>query len=142
MENIDLIKKAAEVRKNSYSPYSGYAVGAALECEENMIHAGCNVENASYGGTICAERNAITNMAADGMRKIKKIAIVGGFADGSGDNSALVPPCGVCRQVIREFCNPETCIVLLAPIDNLEKITEMKFADLLPLSFGPDNLEK
>jgi cytidine deaminase len=100
------------------------------------------VENASYGGTICAERNAITNMAANGMRQIKKIAIVGGFADGSGDNSALLPPCGICRQVIREFGNPETCEVLLAPLENLNQITVMKFADLLPLSFGPDNLEK
>ncbi|MDR3116621.1 MAG: cytidine deaminase [Bifidobacteriaceae bacterium] len=142
MENIDLLKKALQVRENSYSPYSKYAVGAAVLCDENMVHLGCNVENASYPASICAERNAITTMAAEGMRKINKIAIVGGFADGGGDTSQIVTPCGVCRQVIREFCDPETCQVVMAPLNNLENITVMKFSELLPYSFGPDNLEK
>ncbi|MDR3152176.1 MAG: cytidine deaminase [Bifidobacteriaceae bacterium] len=142
MENIDLLKEAAKARRNSYSPYSGYSVGAAVFCDENMVHLGCNVENASYPASICAERNAITTMVAEGMKKINKIAIVGGFSDNKGDNSQIVTPCGICRQTIREFCNPETCQVIMAPLNNLENITVMKFSELLPYSFGPENLEK
>ncbi|MDR3128463.1 MAG: cytidine deaminase [Bifidobacteriaceae bacterium] len=142
MENIDLIKQAVKARNNSYSPYSDFAVGAAVYCDENMVHLGCNVENAAYPATICAERNAIVNMVAQGMQRIIKIAIVGGFVSSFSKNDNIVSPCGLCRQVIREFCEPEKCQIIMASLGDLNNIIVKTLAELLPLSFGSDNLAK
>ncbi len=98
MESIDkLIEHARRVRENSFSPYSGFAVGVALEAADGSIFAGCNVESASYGMTVCAERNAIFTAVAAGGREFTRLAIV-------ADTETLTPPCGACRQIIWEFC--------------------------------------
>ena len=97
-----LIEKAEEARLHSYSPYSGFKVGAALLCSDGTVYTGCNIENASFTPTICAERTAIFKAVYDGRRDFTAIAIVGGKEDAS----APCPPCGVCRQVMGEFCTP------------------------------------
>jgi cytidine deaminase len=135
-----LIGCAYEARLNSYSPYSNYPVGAALLCADGSIYTGCNVENASYPAGNCAERTAVFKAVSEGKRKFKAIAIVGG--------KTLTSPCGVCRQVLREFVNPEEFKVIMTMYD--EKAGEhtqheseyriMTLAELLPLSFGPENL--
>ena len=98
----ELIRQAMEARKNSYSPYSGFQVGAALLCEDGTVYTGCNVENAAYGPTNCAERTAVFKAVSEGKREFKRIAIVGGH-----EGESVAPtPCGVCRQVLSEFCKP------------------------------------
>jgi cytidine deaminase len=126
----ELISFAYEARLNSYSPYSNYPVGAALLCVDGSIYTGCNVENASYPAGNCAERTAVFKAVSEGKKGFKAIAIVGG--------KALTSPCGVCRQVLREFVNPEEFEVIMTGED--EKIKIMTLSELLPLSFGPDNL--
>ena len=122
-----LIEAALEVRGRAYSPYSGYAVGAALLGRDGQIYAGCNVENASYGLTMCAERNAIFQAVAKGCKRITAIAIV-------ADGNAMPYPCGACRQVMSEFCDPD-CEVLVAPLQNLDSYDQSSFGTLLPKTF-------
>lgn len=110
-----LIKEAKKVRKNAYTPYSKFKVGAAVVCSSGKIYTGCNVENASFGLTICAERNAIASAVASGEKKITAIAIV-------ADTDILTPPCGACRQVIYEF--GKTATVLLANLKRGKKRSE------------------
>lgn len=132
----ELITAALEARKNSYCPYSKFAVGAAL-LADNKIFQGCNIENASYGATNCAERTAVFNAVSEGVRYIDAIAIVGGKKDDFELDYAY--PCGVCRQVLREFCNPKEFIVIVAKsVDDYKKYT---LEELLPESFGPENLK-
>ena len=131
----ELIRKALEQQKKAYAPYSEYYVGAAVLMDSGEIYTGANVENASFPAGCCAERNAIYHAVACGERKIRAIAIVSG---NKGDNRAYAVPCGVCRQVMREFCNPKEMTVLLAKTP--EDYREMKLEDLLPLSFGPEDL--
>lgn len=122
-----LFKRAGEAREKSYSPYSHYKVGAALLTSSGQIYTGCNIENASYGPSVCAERTAIFKAVSEGERNFIAIAIV--TSDGG-------MPCGVCRQVIREFAPNLTVIV-----GNMEgKYQVFTLADLLPHSFGPENL--
>ncbi len=122
-----LFKRAGEAREKSYSPYSHYKVGAALLTSSGQIYTGCNIENASYGPSVCAERTAIFKAVSEGERNFTAIAIV--TSDGG-------MPCGVCRQVIREFAPNLTVIV-----GNMEgKYQVFTLADLLPHSFGPENL--
>ena len=131
---MDLIERlfaeAAAARSQAYAPYSGFSVGAAILGRSGAIYRGCNVENAAYPVGNCAEAGAISAMVAAGERSIEAILVVGG-----GD--ALVTPCGGCRQRIREFAGPETPIHIAGPAGWR---TSFKLNDLLPESFGPDNL--
>ena len=133
----ELIRLALEQQRNAYAPYSGYYVSAAVLMDSGKIYTGVNVENASYPAGICAERNAIFHAAACGERKIAAIAIVGGSG---GENRNYPSPCGSCRQVMREFCDPQDMRVLLAKTP--EDYLEMTLEELLPVSFGPENLER
>jgi cytidine deaminase len=130
-----LIDKAHEARAASYSPYSGIAVGAALLASSGRIYLGANIENASYSPTICAERVAFFKAISAGEREFVAIAVVG--AKAGEEPSGNFPPCGVCRQVMSEFCGPEFMIVL-GTRDNFEMIP---FAEILPHSFTKENLE-
>lgn len=120
----ELIEAAARVRENSYAPFSDFRVGAALETDDGEIIAGCNVESASYGLTVCAERVAIWKAISEGKRKIKHIAVV-------ADTEDLTPPCGVCRQIIWEFGGD--IAVVLANLKGKVETVQMK--DLLPRAF-------
>ncbi len=138
-EEYTLVVQAMTARARSYSPYSGFAVGAALLGENGIVYTGCNVENAAFGPSICAERTAVTKAVSEGCRRFAKIAIAGGK---SGEApKELCPPCGVCRQVLREFCNPDELTVLLAAAEEdgtLTQLRRMTLAELLPESFGPE----
>ena len=132
-----LIRLALESLKNSYAPYSGYNVAAAVLCSSGKIYTGVNVENASYPAGICAERNAISHAVACGEKEITAIAIAGGANYCASD---YCPPCGICRQVMREFCDPEKLTVIFARSETDYK--EMTLEQLLPESFGPQTLGK
>lgn len=139
MNNIDLIKNAIEARKRAYTPYSHHRVGAALLCKDGTVFLGCNIENAAYGPTVCAERCAIFKAVSEGYTEFEKIAVVGGLSD---NKMELCAPCGVCRQVMREFVEPSSFEVVLAEIDGEDiKPAVFTLEQLLPLSFGPDNLK-
>lgn len=136
--NEELIDLAMTARCLAHAPYSKFKVGAALLGSNGIIYMGCNVENASYSATNCAERTAIFNAVAEGQQKFEAIAIVGGIEDAS--ELEFCAPCGVCRQVLREFCNPQTFEIILAKsVDDYKVIT---LEELLPMSFGPENLGK
>ena len=107
-----LCSLAIEAMGHSYSPYSGYKVGAALLCADGTVYQGCNIENAAYSPTICAERTAIFKAVYDGHRTFSAIAICGGK---DGQITGLFPPCGVCRQVMQEFCGPDFMVYLAGP---------------------------
>ena len=130
----ELIRRALEQQPAAYAPYSGYQVAAAVLMDSGKIYTGVNVENASYPAGIFAERNAIFHAAACGERKIIAIAVVGGE---QGDNRKIATPCGICRQVMREFCDPKEMRVLLARTP--EDYKEMTQEELLPESCGPEN---
>jgi cytidine deaminase len=122
--NEELVTAAKEARQNSYAPYSEFRVGAAIETDDGEIYTGCNVESASYGLTVCAERVAIWKAISEGKHKIKNIAVV-------CDTKELTPPCGVCRQIIWEFGG--NVPVTLANLNGGREMIEMK--DLLPRAF-------
>ncbi len=103
MTPIELVNLAKEARSHAYVPYSGFSVGAALLCKDGKIYQGCNIENAAFGPTVCAERTAFFKAVYDGERDFEAIAVVGGRA--GEEITGLFPPCGVCRQVMREFCD-------------------------------------
>jgi cytidine deaminase len=133
--NKELIEKAIKARQNSYSPYSKYMVGAALLTQDGKIYTGCNIENAAYTPTNCAERTAFFKAVSEGERHFVAIAIVGGY---EGEPRDFAYPCGVCRQVMAEFCNPdEFRIITAVSIDNYKETTLRR---LLPDGFGPANL--
>ena len=136
MENKKLIDLAIEARKNSYCPYSNFAVGAALLCKNGKVYTGCNIENAAFGPGNCAERTAIFKAVSEGERAFEKIAIAG-----SPKGKAITGPahpCGVCRQVMQEFVNPAEFKIVVA-YDN-ENYKEYTLKELFPEGFGPDNL--
>ncbi len=139
MDINKLTGAAFEARKRSYSPYSGYAVGAALLCEDGSIIAGCNIENASYGATVCAERCAVFNAVSSGKTRFKAIAIAGGTSDEDSTLSDYAYPCGICRQVLREFTDPDEFQVIVARSLSDHRIHTL--SELLPESFGPDKLK-
>ena len=124
----ELMKQAIKARENSYSPYSGFSVGAALLCADDTIYLGCNIENASYSPTNCAERTAFFKAVSEGKREFKAIAIAGG-----SDQLIDCFPCGVCRQVMGEFCNPETFEIICGA--DLENLKILKLKELLPYGF-------
>ena len=125
-----LYRAAKKAREMAYAPYSGFAVGAAVLTEDNKVYAGCNVENASYGLTNCAERTAIFKAVSEGKQNFRAILIV-------GDTPEPTTPCGACRQVIREFSIPRVLLTNMA--GDWKEVTG---AELLPLSFGPDQLDE
>ena len=128
----DLIEKAIGMMSYSYTPYSHFKVGAALLAENGEIFTGCNIENAGLSATNCAERTAFFKAVSCGVKDFKAIAIVGGR---EGVLTQATGPCGVCRQVMMEFCDPETFKIILAVSAEEYDIYTLK--DLLPLGFGP-----
>ena len=140
MNNIQLlIKNAFEAQEMSYTPYSNFNVGAALLGKNGKIYQGCNIENASYTPTNCAERTAFFKAVSEGQKEFDAIAIVGGKA---GESREYCSPCGVCRQVMMEFCNPKEFKIYLAKDrNNLDDYIEYTLEEILPLGFGPANLK-
>lgn len=137
MERQELIRSAFEIQKRAYAPYSHFQVGAALLCEDGEIFQGCNIENASYGATNCAERTAFFKAVSEGKRKFKAIVIVGKHKD--SQVFEYCAPCGICRQVMAEFCDPRTFEIILPRSE--EDYQVYKLEELLPLSFTEENLE-
>ena len=135
MTDKELLLKAIEAREMAYAPYSNHKVGAALVGQSGKIYTGCNVENAAYTPTNCAERTAVFKAVSEGETEFTAIAIVGGLGD---KLSEVCAPCGVCRQVLAEFCDKDLHIVMGTP----DKIVVSTLADLLPLSFGKSDLSK
>ena len=123
-----LMEKAKEAMQRAYSPYSGYKVGAALLCKDGTLYQGCNIENASHSPTNCAERTAFFKAVYDGKREFAAIAVCGGK---NGKIEGLFPPCGVCRQVMREFCKDDFLIYMITA----EGYETRTLAQLLPDSF-------
>ena len=128
MNDLTLIKMAGDAREKSYSPYSGFRVGAALLCDDGTVFCGTNIENGAFSATVCAERTAFFKAVSEGYKKFKKIAIVGGKVK---DISTSCYPCGVCRQVMSEFCDGDFEIITVNNGD-IERIT---LNELLPHSF-------
>ncbi len=135
MGKEQLVSMAKEAMKYAYSPYSGYKVGAALLCKDGSVYTGCNIENAGYSSTNCAERTAFFKAVSEGKREFTAIAICGGK---DGVIEGEFPPCGVCRQVMREFCEDEFLIHLATK----EGIQTYTLNELLPASFRPETLRK
>lgn len=131
-----MIDKAIDMLNYSYTPYSNFKVGAALLAKNGTIYGGCNIENAAYSPGNCAERTAIFKAVSEGVKEFDAIVIVGGK---NGVLTDLCAPCGVCRQVMMEFCNPKTFKVILAK--SREEYKEFTLEEILPMGFGPSNLE-
>ena len=130
-----LIAQALAARENSYCPYSGFAVGAALLCADGTVYTGCNIECASLSPGNCAERTAFFRAVNDGRRQFTAIAVAG--APKCQQPDSFCSPCGVCRQVMREFCGPDFEIIMT----DGSHIKAMTLDELLPMAFGPDNLK-
>jgi len=138
MTDKELIEAALDARQMAYTPYSGFAVGAALLAKDGRVYTGCNIENAGFTPSNCAERTAIFKAVSEGNKDFAKIAIVGGKAGSEPDS--MTPPCGVCRQVMREFCDPDSFEIIAAiSVDDYVTYT---LEQLLPEGFGPSNLGK
>lgn len=133
-----LIELAHKARKQAYTPYSHFQVGAALVTKQGKVYPGCNIENASYTPSNCAERTAFFKAVSEGEREFAAISVVGGPEGTEGKETCS--PCGVCRQVMREFCVPEEFRILLE--DGKGGILNYSLAELLPLGFGPENLAR
>lgn len=129
MDNKTFFEMAVRAAEKSYSPYSKFRVGAALLTEDGQVFTGCNIENASYSLTICAERTAVFKAVSSGFTNFRAIAIAG---SGDGDFSVPCPPCGACLQVLSEFCGDDFMIVLS---DGVHKLS-----DFLPVRFNKENL--
>ena len=134
MTDKELLLSAIKAMENSYSPYSDCKVGAALLCKNGKVFTGANIENAAFSPTICAERVAIFKAVNEGERDFLKIAVAGGK---NGIINGIFAPCGVCRQVMREFCDDDFQIIMG---ENEEEYKVVTLKDLLPLSFSPDNV--
>lgn len=131
MDDRELIRLAHQARERAYAPYSNFLVGAALETREGKVYWGCNIENASYGACNCAERTAFFKAVSEGERDFAKIAIVGGPR--GAETCATCAPCGICRQVMSEFCENKTFQVLLE--GEAGEILRFTLDKLLPLAF-------
>lgn len=130
-EPEELVRRALEARDSAYAPYSGFRVGAALLAENGKVYTGCNIENASFGATICAERTAIVKAISDGARRILAIAI-------TSDSKVPTVPCGICRQTMGEFCSSDMPLYLS---DRNGKFETYLFSQILPHAFLPNDLE-
>ena len=134
MTDLELMRLAEEARKLSYCPYSHFAVGAALLTKSGKVYTGCNIESASYTPTNCAERTAVFKAVSEGEREFAAIAIIGAP---EGEKGRFCAPCGVCRQVLREFCSLDFRILL----GTTEEVQAYTLNDLLPASFSPADLK-
>ena len=134
MDKKDLFKLAKDAMKKSYAPYSNYNVGAALLCKNEKIYKGCNIENASYSLTNCAERTALFSAISNGEKEFAAICIVGGK---NGEISDYAMPCGACRQALAEFCNEDFKVYIGIDEDNIKEYT---LNELLPYSFNKSKL--
>ena len=130
MTKQELCQKAVDMLKMAYAPYSNFPVGAALECEDGTVFTGCNIENASYSPSNCAERTAVFKAVSEGCRKFTRIAI-------AAATEQFCPPCGVCRQVLQEFA-PELEVIL---VNNKGETMELTLKELLPYCFDSGNLK-
>ncbi len=135
MDYGNLAKIAIDKLKYSYAPYSRFHVAAALLTEEDKVYFGVNIENAAYGPSNCAERTAFFKAVSEGKTKFKAIAVVGGPDREIGE---FCFPCGVCRQVMVEYCNPETFLIITANSEG--EVKTVTLSELIPYSFGPENL--
>ena len=133
MTDLELIKTAIEARKRAYAPYSGFSVGAALVTADGRVFTGCNIENAAFTPTNCAERTAFFKAVSEGVRAFEAIAVVGGKGE---EPSEFCAPCGVCRQVMAEFCSPDFRVIL----GNENNQTVYTLSELLPASFSKSDL--
>ena len=133
----ELIEKSIDMRNYSYAPYSKFRVGAALLAKDGKIFGGCNIENAAYGPSNCAERTAFFKAVSEGVQDFSAIVIAGGPEEGIRDFCA---PCGVCRQVMAEFCESDSFLVILAK--SVEEYEVYTLRELFPKSFSPKDLEK
>jgi cytidine deaminase len=132
MEDNKLIKEALDAREMAYVPYSTFKVGAALLAEDGTVYKGCNIENAGYSMTNCAERTAFFKAVSEGVKDFVKLAVV-------ADTEGPVSPCGACRQVISEFCDPDMEVILTNLKGDIQRTT---VAELIPGAFGPRDLKK
>ncbi|MEE3357796.1 MAG: cytidine deaminase [Lachnospiraceae bacterium] len=130
-----LVEKAFEVREKAYTPYSHHKVGAALLGKNGQIYLGCNIENAAFTPSNCAERTAVFKAVSEGQLEFDAIAVVGGMED--AEELDYCAPCGVCRQVLREFCDNDFEIILAKDVEHRKTLT---LKEILPLGFGPENL--
>ena len=138
MERKALIRTALDGLGRSYAPYSHFHVAAALLCRDGKVYTGNNIENAAYSPSVCAERTAFFKAVYEGEREFQAIAIMGGPEAIKGPDCAVCAPCGICRQVMMEFCDPETFKFILALYPEHYDVYTLK--ELLPLGFGPQNL--
>ena len=136
MTDKELCRLAVEAREKAYAPYSGFRVGAALLAKSGKVYLGSNIENAAYTPTVCAERTAFFKAVSEGETEFFAIAVAGGNGDKVG---GAFPPCGVCRQVMAEFCDGDFKILTVTGDDTFEEYT---LTELLPLAFSPKNLER
>ena len=134
MTNQDLCALAVEAMGDAYAPYSGYTVGAALLTASGKVYTGCNIENAAFTPTVCAERVALFKAVSEGVRDFTALAVAGGK---DGVVSGAFPPCGVCRQALAEFCPPDMPVLVVESEENYRRYT---LSDLLPEAFGPSHL--
>ena len=136
MTKKELVSQAIAAMDRAYAPYSRHKVGAALLSADGRVFTGCNIENAAYSPSVCAERTAVFKAVSEGVRDFRAMAIVGGK---DGVITGLFPPCGVCRQVLREFCGEDFPLFLGGPNGQIETRT---LGELLPLSFSSDSMER
>lgn len=136
MDYKELLDLAVRARLSAYAPYSHFTVGAALLCGDGTVYTGSNIENAAYSPTVCAERVAFFKAVSDGKRGFTAIAVAGGKEGAPPD--PLAAPCGVCRQVMQEFCGGKPFDVILG--DGAGNMTVCRLSDILPLGFGPENI--
>lgn len=134
-----LIEKAFEAQASAYVPYSNFCVGAALLAKNGTVYLGCNIENAAFTPTNCAERTAFFKAVSEGVMEFEAIAIVGSKKGTPKGKGALCPPCGVCRQVMMEFCDPKTFRVILAVSEEEYRVFTLE--EILPLGFGAKDLQ-
>ena len=144
MTKEELVALAVEAMGHAYVPYSGYQVGAALLTSDGRVYQGCNIENASYTPTVCAERTALFKAVSEGVRSFRMLAVCGGK---SGVLSGVFPPCGVCRQVLREFCSPDLPVLLVQgespdPAESSLEFERTTLGELFPRSFGSEFLSE
>ena len=128
----ELVNLAVKARENAYAPYSGFHVGAVLLADNGKVYTGCNIENASYGAAICAERTAVAKAVSDGAKKIMAIAI-------ASDSLSETMPCGICRQVLSEFCTPDMPLYLS---DRNGRFSDYTFDEILPHAFTKSDLAR
>lgn len=133
MKNTELMQRAREARKRAYCPYSGISVGAALLTADGKVYSGANIENAAYSPSVCAERVAIFKAIEAGERSFRAIAVVGGRLE--GDDVDGFAPCGVCRQVMAEFCSDDFRILL----KDRDAVSEHRLSDIFPIGFSKEN---